>query len=150
MPSWRSLSKIAGSGSVSQKCGSGSVLKMSRIRNTADQWCGCGSGIRCLFDPWIRDSGWVKSQDPDPGWTTPIRELRNHFLVKILKFFELRMQDPGSGMEKFGSEIQDQDREKFGSGIRGGKDSDPGSGINISDPQHCCRHSTVCQWHLVD
>jgi hypothetical protein len=27
----------------------------------------CGSGIRCLFDPWIRDPGWVKSQDPDPG-----------------------------------------------------------------------------------
>ncbi len=26
----------------------------------------CGSGIRCLFDPWIRDPGWVRSQDPDP------------------------------------------------------------------------------------
>jgi hypothetical protein len=26
-----------------------------------------GSGIGCLFDPWIRDPGWVKSQDPDPG-----------------------------------------------------------------------------------
>jgi hypothetical protein len=26
-----------------------------------------GSGIRCLFDPWIRDPGWVKNQDPDPG-----------------------------------------------------------------------------------
>jgi hypothetical protein len=23
-------------------------------------------GIRCLFDPWIRDLGWVKKQDPDP------------------------------------------------------------------------------------
>jgi hypothetical protein len=21
--------------------------------------CGSGSGIRCLFDPWIRDQGWV-------------------------------------------------------------------------------------------
>jgi hypothetical protein len=21
--------------------------------------------IRCLFDPWIRDPGWVKNQDPD-------------------------------------------------------------------------------------
>jgi hypothetical protein len=20
---------------------------------------------RCLFDPWVRDPGWVKSQDPD-------------------------------------------------------------------------------------
>jgi hypothetical protein len=25
----------------------------------------CGSGIRCLFDPF--DPGWVKNQDPDPG-----------------------------------------------------------------------------------
>jgi hypothetical protein len=21
----------------------------------------------CLFDPWIRDPGWVKNQNPDPG-----------------------------------------------------------------------------------
>jgi hypothetical protein len=27
----------------------------------------CGSGIRCLFDPWIRDPGWVKNQDPGSG-----------------------------------------------------------------------------------
>jgi hypothetical protein len=26
-----------------------------------------GSGIRCLFDPWIRDPGWVESQHLDPG-----------------------------------------------------------------------------------
>ncbi len=30
------------------------------------QCCETGSGIRCLFDPWIRDPGWVKSQDTDP------------------------------------------------------------------------------------
>jgi hypothetical protein len=29
--------------------------------------CGSGSGNRGLFDPWIRDLGWVKNQDPDPG-----------------------------------------------------------------------------------
>jgi hypothetical protein len=23
--------------------------------------------IRCIFDPWIRDLGWVKNKDPDPG-----------------------------------------------------------------------------------
>jgi hypothetical protein len=23
--------------------------------------------IRGLFDPWIRDPGWVESQHPDPG-----------------------------------------------------------------------------------
>ncbi len=33
-------------------------------------------GIRCLFDPWIRDPGRVKSQDPDPGLTTRIISLR--------------------------------------------------------------------------
>ncbi len=27
----------------------------------------CGSGIRCLFDPWILDPGWVTNQDPDMG-----------------------------------------------------------------------------------
>ncbi len=32
----------------------------------------CGSGIGCLFDPWIRDPGWVESQHPDPGWKTRI------------------------------------------------------------------------------
>ncbi len=30
------------------------------------QCCGSGSGMRCLLDPWIRDLGWVKDQDP--GW----------------------------------------------------------------------------------
>jgi hypothetical protein len=46
-------------------------------------------------------------------------ELRHHFLVKILKFFDA---DPGW--------------RQFGSGIGDGKKSDPGSGINIPDPQH--------------
>jgi hypothetical protein len=40
--------------------------------------------------------------------------------VKIIKFFD---EDPGSGMETVR--------------IRDGKKSDPGSGINIPDPQHC-------------
>ncbi len=45
------------------------------------QCCGSGSGIRCLFRPL--DPGWVKSQDPDPGWTTRIlfQRARNHFFV---------------------------------------------------------------------
>ncbi len=33
---------------------------------TDSQCCGSGSGIRCLFDPWIRDQGWVKNQDLNP------------------------------------------------------------------------------------
>ena len=66
-----------------------------------------------------------ESQHQDPG--SGIRdeqhrsyflELRNQFFcffgVKILKFFD---EDPGSG-------------------IRDGKKLDPGSGINIPDPQH--------------
>ncbi len=43
-----------------------------------------GSGIRCLFAPWIRDSGWVKIEiricDEHPG--SYFRELRNSFLVE--------------------------------------------------------------------
>jgi hypothetical protein len=72
-----------------------------------------GSGIRCLFAPWILDPGWVKSQDPDLGsgsWMNNPNhislELRNHFLG--LKYLNFLMW------------IQD------GSGIRDGKKSDPG------------------------
>ena len=60
-------------------------------------------------------------RDEQPG--SYFLELRNHFFgffgVKILKFF---YEDPGW--------------RQFGSGIRDGKKSDPGSGINIPDPQH--------------
>jgi hypothetical protein len=42
-----------------------------------NQCCGSGSGIRCLFDPWIQDG---KNQDPDPGLTN-----RDKY---ILKFFD--------------------------------------------------------------
>jgi hypothetical protein len=48
------------------------------------------------------------------------RELRNSFLVKYLNYF-MWVRDPGW--------------KKFGSGIRNGKSSDPGSVINIPDPQ---------------
>jgi hypothetical protein len=59
----------------------------------------CGSGIRCLFDPGIRD-----------GQKVRIRELRKPFFgVKILKLFDA---DPGW--------------KKFGFVIRDGKNSDPG------------------------
>ncbi len=41
---------------------------------------------------WPLDPGWVKVQDPDPGWTTRIifpRELKKHFFgIKILEFFD--------------------------------------------------------------
>jgi hypothetical protein len=71
----------------------------------------CGSGIRCLFDPWIRDPGWVKNQDSGSEMNNPdhiYESLETIFWIKILKFFDV---DPG--WKKFGS------------------------GINIPDPQHC-------------
>jgi hypothetical protein len=61
-----------------------SLTKCSRQNTFKKQCYGSGSGIRCLCDPWIRDPGWVKSQDPDPrsGMNNPdnFLELRNHFL----------------------------------------------------------------------
>jgi hypothetical protein len=73
----------------------------------------------------------IRIRDPVPFWPLDLGsgmgkksgsgsyflKFRNHFGVKILKFFD---EDPGSGMEK---------------------NSDPGwkkvgSGINIPDPQH--------------
>jgi hypothetical protein len=29
--------------------------------------------IRCLFDPWIRDLGWVKNQDLDLGYESGMK-----------------------------------------------------------------------------
>jgi hypothetical protein len=37
---------------------------------------------------------------------------------------------------------------KVGSGIRNGKKSDPGSGINIPDPQHCPKLSLATRTSL--
>ncbi len=106
----------------------------SRIRMlTFYQCCGSGSGIRDWVPFWpldpgsgIRDGRQSASgsgiRDEQPG--SYFLELRNHFFaflgVKMLKFF---YEDPGSGMETVR--------------IRDGKKSDPGSGINIPDPQHC-------------
>jgi hypothetical protein len=41
-------------------------------------------------------------------------------------------------------QIRDQGWKKFGSGIRDGKNSDPGSGINIPDQQHCFQGMCPC------
>jgi hypothetical protein len=47
---------------------------------------GYGSGIRCLFDPWMQEPEWVKNQEPDSGSGmnnpdhTYFRELKNNFL----------------------------------------------------------------------
>ncbi len=93
------------------------------------QCCRSGSGIRCLFDPWIRDPGWVKNQDPGSGSGMIILDhisesLERIFWVKNSMWMLIRIQDlvffnPGSGIRVFLPWIQD------------GKNSDPGSGINI-------------------
>jgi hypothetical protein len=69
----------------------------------------------------------IRIRDLDPGLTTRIifpRAQEPFFWVKILKLFDA---DPGSGREKIR--------------IRDGKNSDPGSEMNIPDPQHCLRDS---------
>jgi hypothetical protein len=76
---------------------------------------------------WIRDgrksasgSG-IRDEQPESYFL----ELRNHFFAFLgLKYLNslMRIQDPGW--------------RQFGSGIRDGKKSDPGSGINIPDPPH--------------
>jgi hypothetical protein len=82
----------------------------------------CGSGIRCFFDSWIRDPGWVKKHDPDPGFGSGINNpdhisesLETSFWVKILKFSDadpvsgnLLARDPG--WKKFGSGVRDKRR----------------------------------------
>ncbi len=60
-----------------------------------------------LFDPWIWDPGWVKSQDPDPG--SEMNNQERYFLELRNHFFGLN----------FNSLMR----------IRGGKKSDPGSVI---------------------
>ena len=48
------------------------------------QCCGSGSGIRCLFDPWIRDPGIGFFRIPDLGSPTNIFEsLVTIFWVKM-------------------------------------------------------------------
>jgi hypothetical protein len=66
----------------------------------------------------------IRFWDEQPG--SYIRELRNNFWVKILKFFDAA-PDQGSGIKNL---------YEPGSGIGDGKNSDPGSVISIPDPQH--------------
>jgi hypothetical protein len=42
------------------------MLKKQELLQFKMQCCEFGSGIRCLFELWIRDPGWVKKQDLDP------------------------------------------------------------------------------------
>ncbi len=71
-----------------------------------------GSRIRCLFDLWIRDPGWIKSGSRSGIWNEQpgsyFLELINHFLgLKYSKFSDaIRDSDPG--WKKFRSGNRDQ------------------------------------------
>jgi hypothetical protein len=75
-----------------------------------------------------------KTQDPDPGSGPGIRtrdeQPRSYFRVLRNNF---------SGLKYLNSLMRNRDPgwKEFGSGIRDGKNWDPGSGINIPDAQHC-------------
>ncbi len=65
---------------------------------------------------------------------------KNGFYVQIFDFHRPSDQCCGSGSgirDRVPFRPLDQGWRQFGSGIRDGKKSDPGSGINIPDPQHC-------------
>ncbi len=88
-----------------------------------------GSGIR---DGRKSASG-SGIRDEQPG--SYFLELRNHFFAFFgLKYLNslMRIRDPGW--------------RQFGSGIRDGKKSDPGSGINIPDPPHWYIHKGCGGW----
>ncbi len=79
-----------------------------------------GSRIRCLFAPWIRDTGWVKNRSGSgKNILDHISEsletifLGKKYLNSLMRMRDPEFFDPGSGMEKFGS------------------------GINIPVPQNC-------------
>ncbi len=99
-----------------------SVLRI-RIRDPVPFWPlepGSGMGKKLGSGSGIRDL----------GWTTRIifpRAYKPFLWVKILEFFDA---DPGSGMGTIR--------------IRDGKKSDPGSGINIPDPQHFFFSNYLC------
>ncbi len=85
----------------------------------SSQCCGSGSGIPCLLTPGSR-----MDKKPRSGSGMNILDhisesLETILWVKILKFFDADA-DPGI----------------FWTLDPGGKNSDPGSAINIPDPQH--------------
>jgi hypothetical protein len=79
----------------------------------------CGSGIRCFYDPFIRDWGWKKSRDRvrDPGSGMNIPDMNFENLVSVfgvkntsnslMQIWIWDLVNPGSGMEIIGSGNQD-------------------------------------------
>ncbi len=83
------------------------------------QCCGSGSGIRCLFDLWIRDPGWVKKSGSRAGIRIRDEKPGSYFWVLGNHFFGLKYL---SSLRR----IRDPGWTKFGSGIRDGKNSEQG------------------------
>jgi hypothetical protein len=81
-----------------------------------------GSGIRCLFDPWIGDLGWVKNQNPDPGSGSRMN-IPDHMSESLESIFGLKYCTVLRFLCGCGS----------GSGIR--NLFDPGSGIREKHPR---------------
>jgi hypothetical protein len=82
--------------------------------------------IRILFDPLIRDPGWVKSQDPDPGSGMNNPDHISESLEPIffgLKYLKtlMRIRDPG--WKKFGSGINIPDQQHWV--VKGGGGVEP-------------------------
>ncbi len=90
------------------------------------QWCwGSWSGAFYTPESGIRNPGWIKNRDPDPGWTSRSifpRAWKQFFGLKIL---ELSDVDPNRDPESFWPWIRDP-----GSRIRDGK-----IGIRDSHPR---------------
>jgi hypothetical protein len=109
--------------------GSGSLYKLKRIHNHC-----CGSGIFILDSDflsipniryWIPDFGY---RIPDSGSRIQKKTTMKEKGV-YMGLGSVEDPDPGSGIGCFLTP---------GSGIWGWvKNQDPGSGINIPDPQHC-------------
>jgi hypothetical protein len=90
------------------------------------QCCESASRIRCLFDPWSRDPGWVIKSKPRSEMNIPdhnSESLETIFWVKNI----------------------------FNSSLRIRSLFDPGSGTNIPDPQHWENVKLTCRplpWEL--
>jgi hypothetical protein len=100
-----------------------------------------GSGIRCFFEPLIRDPGWTKKSRSGSRMNIPdhiSESLETIFWVKNTLNFLMRFRnrDP----ESFWPWIRDLrwKNSDAGSGINvpGSGRNIPGSGISIPDPQH--------------
>jgi hypothetical protein len=82
------------------------------------QCCGSGSGIRCLFDLWIRDPGWVKKSGHGSGIRIRDKQPGSYFQELIKQFFGLKYLN-------YLMWIRDPGWEKFGSGMEKGRIRDP-------------------------